>query len=87
MLGPAILQTNAIVSSVRTGKNGKIYCCDFLLMGGSITVLIDPNDETFLNEKIGSEIPITLLTRPRQVVNFGRSVTVFEPTTLSRSKR
>lgn len=86
MLGPAILQTNAIVSSVRTGKNGKIYC-DFLLMGGSITVLIDPNDEIFLNEKIGSEIPITLLTRPRQIVNFGRSVTVFEPITVSRSKR
>lgn len=86
MLGPAILQVNAIVSSLRTGKNGKIYC-DFLLMGGSITVLIDPNDETFLNEKMGSEIPITLFTHPRQVVNFGRSVTFFEPISLSRSKK
>lgn len=70
---------NVVLGSVRPSKmDGKFYA-EFFLLGGNISVLIDRSFAEKLKTASSSGFVAVFEMKPRSVVLFDRSVTVFEP--------
>lgn len=69
-----------IVESVKAAKDEKSNnYADFLFTGGSISIPVDRQAFDLLKPLEGSEVMAAFRVKPMQVVRFGRSITVFEP--------
>lgn len=70
-----------VVESVKLARDEKSNnYADFLFTGGSISIPVDGVAYEQLKKLEGSEVTILFHAKPIQVIRFGRSVTVFEPT-------
>lgn len=73
---------NVIVGSVRPAKeDGKFYV-EFMFLGGHVSVLVDKAQAERLKTASASGFVAVFDMKPRSVVLFDRSVTVFEPIAL-----
>lgn len=69
-----------VIESVKAAKDEKSNnYADFLFTGGSISIPVDRAAFDQLKPLEGSEVLAMFQAKPLQVVRFGRSVTVFEP--------
>ena len=69
-----------VIESVKAAKDEKSHnYADFLFTGGSISIPVDRAALEQLKPLEGSEVTALFQMKPFQVVRFGRSVTVFEP--------
>lgn len=69
-----------VIESLKAAKDEKSNnYADFLFTGGSISIPIDRAVFNQLTPLEGSEVTALFQMKPFQVVRFGRSVTVFEP--------
>jgi hypothetical protein len=69
-----------VIESLKAAKDEKSNnYADFLFTGGSISIPIDRAAFDQLKPLEGSEVTALFQMKPFQVVRFGRSVTVFEP--------
>lgn len=70
---------NVIVGSVRPAKeDGKFYA-EFMFLGGNVSVLVDKAQAERLKTASASGFVAVFDMKPRSIVLFDRSVTVFEP--------
>lgn len=69
-----------MVESVRASKTDarKSYV-DFVFMGGSASFLVNSEEVSRYQGKVGQQMEVSIMVRPRSVVVYERPVTLFEP--------
>lgn len=74
---------SVMVESVRASKTDarKSYV-DFVFMGGSVSFLVNSDEVSRFQGKVGQQMEVSITVRPRSVVVYERSVTLFEPVSI-----
>lgn len=74
---------SVMVESVRASKTDarKSYV-DFVFMGGSVSFLVNSDEVSRFQGKVGQQMEVSITVRPRAVVVYERSVTLFEPVSI-----
>jgi len=69
-----------VVSSVRGSKDDKnVFYAEFNVSGGQINLPVDASHAEKLKPIINSEKVMSFEMKPRNIVAYGRPITVFEP--------
>lgn len=69
-----------MVESVRASKtDARKFYVDFVFMGGSASFLVNSEEVSRYQGKVGQQMDVSITVRPRSVVIYERPVTLFEP--------
>lgn len=69
-----------VVSSVRGSKDDKnVFYAEFNVSGGQINLPVDASHAEKLKAIISNEKVLSFEMKPRNIVAYGRPITVFEP--------